>query len=836
MKAVLMAGGEGSRLRPLTSRRPKPLAPVAGKPVMELIVELLKQHGFDEVVATLHYLADEIETYFGDGDAQGVKMHYVVEDTPLGTAGAVKMAHDLLAGDTFLVISGDALTDLDLSAVVRHHKEQGNDVTIALQRVTNPLEFGVVVTDENGRIVRFLEKPSWGEVFSDTINTGIYVLEPAILDRMQRGKVYDFSKDLFPDMLREGAKLGGYVIDAYWTDIGNLEQYQQANYDGVDGKVRIAFPGTEVAPGVFAGEGTRIHPGARIEGPVVLGRDVRIHDGATIVGPSAIGDRTIVERGANVCRSVLWEDVYVGEEASLSDCTVADRNTVEKRAKVNENDVLGRGCTIGAGATINAHLKLWPDKWVTAGSIVSMSLIYGQKWPGSLFGSVGISGLANLEITPEFALKLGQAFGTWLKPGQTVMTSRDTHPASRVMNRCVISGLLSVGINVLDLRSYPLPLARYAVRVGGDGGMHVRVAPDDSNALVFEFFDHTGIGIDKGAERKVENLFFREDFRRTPMDEVGRLDFPSRALERYTAAFTTALHAEAVKEANFRVVIDYAYGNASIVLPQILGALGVEQIALNAYFDAGKVRTFRDDRERHLQQLTSVVTSLEANLGVLIDADGETVTLVDDAGKIVGRNRLMALLTLLVARAKPGARIAMPLTVPSVVERIAADNGATIVRTPSDRRSLMALAEREGNELAFAGGRNYELIFPEFQPAFDGIYATAKIMELLAAEHRKLSELAAMIPRWHIAGRVVPCPWDRKGAVMRSLHDEASHGGNGKVETLDGIRLPRENGWVLVLPDATEASVNVWAEGTSDEQAAHYADEIAQRVRAIAAG
>ncbi len=803
---------------------------------MELIVELLHKHGLREVVATLHYLADEIETYFGDGSAHGVTMHYVVEDTPLGTAGAVKMAHDLLIGETFLVISGDALTNLDLFAVVRHHREQGNDVTIALQRVTNPLEFGVVVTDESGRIVRFLEKPSWGEVFSDTINTGIYVLEPSILDRMQRGKVYDFSKDLFPDMLREGAKLGGYVIDAYWTDIGNLEQYQQANYDAISGYVGIEFPGTQVAPGVYAGEGTRIDPDARIEGPVVIGRDVRIAAGTSIVGPTVIGDRTIVGRAANVSRSVLWEDVYVGEEASLSDCTVADRNIIEKRAKVNENTVLGRGCTIGAGATVNAHLKLWPDKWVSAGSIVSMSLIYGQKWPGSLFGSVGISGLANLEITPEFALKLGQAFGTWLKPGQTVMTSRDTHPASRVMNRCVISGLLSVGVNVLDLRSYPLPLARYAVRVGSDGGMHVRVAPDDPNSIVFEFFDGTGIGIDKGAERKIENLFFREDFRRTPMDEVGRLDFPSRALERYTASFAQALHAEAIKFANFRVVIDYAFGNASIVLPQILGGLGVEQIALNAYFDAAKVRTFHEDRERHLQQLTSVVTSLEANLGVLIDADGETVTVVDDAGQIVGRNRLMALLTLLVARATPGARIAMPLTVPTVVERIAADNGATIVRTRSDRRSLMALAEQEGRGLAFAGGMNYELIFPEFQPAFDGIYATAKIMELLAAEHRPLSELVAMIPAWHVAGRVVPCPWDRKGAVMRSLHDEAAHGGNGKVETLDGIRLPRSDGWVLVLPDATDASVNVWAEGNSDDEAARYADEIVERVRAIAAG
>jgi mannose-1-phosphate guanylyltransferase/phosphomannomutase len=831
-----MAGGEGSRLRPLTSRRPKPLAPVAGKPIMELIIELLRRHGFTDVVATLHYLADEIEAYFGDGSAHGVAMHYVVEDTPLGTAGAVKMAHDLLIGETFLVISGDALTNLDLSAVVRHHREQRNDVTIALQRVTNPLEFGVVVTDESGRIVRFLEKPSWGEVFSDTINTGIYVLEPSILERMQRGKVYDFSKDLFPDMLREGAKLGGFVIDAYWTDIGNLEQYQQANYDAVSGLVSIEFPGLPVAAGVYAGEGTKIDPEARIEGPVVIGRDVRIAAGASIVGPAVIGDRTIVGRAANVSRSVLWEDVYVGEEAALNDCTVADRNIIEKRAKVNENTVIGRGCTIGAGATVNAHLKLWPDKWVSAGSIVSMSLIYGQKWPGSLFGSVGISGLANLEITPEFALKLGQAFGTWLRHGQTVMTSRDTHPASRVMNRCMISGLLSVGVNVLDLRSYPLPLARYAVRVGSDGGVHVRVAPDDPNAIVFEFFDHTGIGIDKGAERKIENLFFREDFRRTPMDEVGRLDFPSRALERYTASFVHALQAEAIKQANFRVVIDYAFGNASIVLPQILGGLGVEQIALNAYFDAGKVRTFREDRERHLQQLTSVVTSLEANLGVLIDADGETVTLVDDSGQIVGRNRLMALLTLLVARATPGARIAMPLTVPTVVERIAADNGATIVRTRSDRRSLMALAEQEGKRLAFAGGMNYELIFPEFQPAFDGIYATAKIMELLAAEHRPLSALVAMLPPWHLAGRVVPCPWDRKGVVMRSLHDEAAHSGNGKVETLDGIRLPRPDGWVLVLPDATDASVNVWAEAGSDSAAARYADEICERVRAIAAG
>ena len=230
------------------------------------MAELLALERVTEIVATLHYLADEIESWFGDGSAYGVTMHYVVEDTPLGTAGAVKMAHDILGGEPFLIISGDALTDIDLTALVRHHREQGNDVTIALQRVTNPLEFGVVVTDEDGRINRFLEKPSWGEVFSDTINTGIYVLEPGILDMMERGKIYDFSKDLFPLMLRDGKKLGGWVFDDYWTDIGNLEQYQQANYDAISSKLHITHEGTEVAPGVWAGEGTSIDRDARLEG------------------------------------------------------------------------------------------------------------------------------------------------------------------------------------------------------------------------------------------------------------------------------------------------------------------------------------------------------------------------------------------------------------------------------------------------------------------------------------------------------------------------------------------------------------------------------------------
>ncbi|HZT12859.1 MAG TPA: mannose-1-phosphate guanyltransferase [Candidatus Baltobacteraceae bacterium] len=832
MKAVVMAGGEGSRLRPLTSRRPKPLAPIANRPVMHHIVALLARHGVTEVVATLHYLADEIESYFGDGSRAGVRLSYVVEDTPLGTAGAVKLAEDRLRDDAFVIISGDAMTDLDLTALIQHHRAQGNDATIALQAVSNPLEFGVVITDEHGRITRFLEKPSWGEVFSDTINTGIYVLNPEIFELMEAGGIYDFSKDLFPRMLHEGKRIGGYVIDDYWTDVGNLQQYQQANYDALSGAVKTDPIGTEISEGVFAAEGARIDPTAQITGPVRIGRNVHVGPGASITGPSSIGDNSTISAGAQLERAILWEDVYVGADAQLRDCTIANRTIVKERAAVGEGTVIGERCNIGSGATVRANLKIWPDKTISSGSIVSMSLIYGIKWPGSLFGGAGVSGLANLEITPEYATKLGQAFGTYLRAGQVVMTSRDTHPVSRVMNRCIISGLLSTGIHVQDLRSFPLPLSRFATRAEGDGCVHVRLSPSDANSLLFEFFDRNGINIDKAAERKIENLFFREDFRRTPMDEVGLLDFPTRVLESYSTAFLEALQAKALPRAGFRAAIDYANGNAALVLPRLLNRLNVDTIALNAYFDDSRVRIDEQARERHLEDLREIVLTLKRDLGILVDHDGETFSLVDDLGRIITGNRLSALLTLLVVRNYPDARIAVPVTAPRAIEEIARSYGAEVTRTRSDRRTLMALAERQGKSLAFAGSASYEFVFPEMHPALDALYAAAKVLELLAQEARKLSELVDMLPDWKMASRSVVCPWEHKGRIMRTLINEQR---NGNIELYDGLRVTRDNGWVLVLPDASEPAFNVIAEGTTGDTAVRYVDAMAARIEELVA-
>ena len=242
MKAIIMAGGKGTRLRPLTCNKPKPMVPIANRPMMEHILNLLKEHGFNEVLITACFLPEQIENYFGDGSQYGLELKYLTEEVPLGTAGSVRNGAEFLT-ETFLVISGDALTDIDLRAAVESHRQRGATASLILTRVDNPLEYGVVICDQEGRIKRFLEKPGWGEVFSDTVNTGIYILEPKIFEYYQQGQEYDFSKHLFPQLLSAGEPLFGYVADGYWSDIGNLEQYRQAHYDVLSGKVRVSIPG-----------------------------------------------------------------------------------------------------------------------------------------------------------------------------------------------------------------------------------------------------------------------------------------------------------------------------------------------------------------------------------------------------------------------------------------------------------------------------------------------------------------------------------------------------------------------------------------------------------------
>ena len=320
MKAVIMAGGEGTRLRPLTSNLPKPMMPLANRPMMEHIVNLLKDHGFDDIVVTVAFLPQAIRTYFGDGESLGLEMDYSIEEQPLGTAGSVGLAKERLT-DTFLVISGDALCDVDLTALVEAHRAKGAAVTIGLKSVDNPLEFGIVVTDDDGRVERFLEKPSWGQVFSDTINTGIYVLEPEVLRHVPDDRPYDFSKELFPHLLEMGRPIYGHVLDGYWQDVGTLEQYRQANFDALDGAVQLEIPGLRLRGNVWVSEDVDIDQLEPVVGPAFIGVNSRIADAASVGAYSVLTRGVIVREGARVTRTVI-DATY----ATMSASTRASRS------------------------------------------------------------------------------------------------------------------------------------------------------------------------------------------------------------------------------------------------------------------------------------------------------------------------------------------------------------------------------------------------------------------------------------------------------------------------------------------------------------------------------
>ena len=438
-----MAGGEGTRLRPLTSNQPKPMVPIVGKPCIEHIVELLRGHGIDEVVVTLAFMPQAIRSYFGDGESLGVNIEYSVEELPLGTAGSVRLASEKL-DDTFLVISGDALCDVDLGALVDRHKETGAAVTIGLKSVDNPLEFGIVVTDDDGKVERFLEKPSWGQVFSDTINTGIYVLEPEVLTHVPADGPYDFSKELFPLLLEMGRPIYGHVMEGYWQDIGNLDQYRQANFDALDESVRLNIEGVRLRGNVWIGEGTDIHDVEEIEGPAFIGNHCRITRDASIGPYTVLSNGVTLRERARTSRSVIDAATHVGRSALIEGAIIGRACDIRDHVRIQEGAAIGDEVTIGSESSIAPHVRIYPYKEVETGSQVYENLIWETRASSRLFGKDGVSGLVNVDLTPETAARLATALGTALKRGARVVASRDSAPGCRMIKRAMISGLNAV--------------------------------------------------------------------------------------------------------------------------------------------------------------------------------------------------------------------------------------------------------------------------------------------------------------------------------------------------------------------------------------------------------
>jgi len=333
LHAVILVGGEGTRLRPLTCRTPKSMVPVLNRPFLEHTLAYLKKYGVDSAILAMSYLPEAIQGYFGDGSALGIPLTYSVEDNPLGTAGAVKKAEAHLAS-TFVVLNGDIFTDLDITDILACHRRQGAKVTIALTRVDNPCAFGVVETDRTGKVQHFIEKPPPDQVTSHWINAGIYILEPEVLERVPAGSHYMFERGLFPLLLEMGEPVYGYSFDGYWLDMGTPEKYLCLNHDLLRSRAKSALTGALGKDEVSCDREAVVHPAARIIGPALIAGGCRIDRGAQLRGPVVMAPDVHIGENASIEEAVLWRGARIGAGAVLKQCVIGSNTTIKSNARV----------------------------------------------------------------------------------------------------------------------------------------------------------------------------------------------------------------------------------------------------------------------------------------------------------------------------------------------------------------------------------------------------------------------------------------------------------------------------------------------------------------------
>lgn len=830
-----MAGGEGTRLRPLTSTQPKPMLPIGNRPLLERVVDLLARHGFEEITLAVGARAEAIRTYFGDGSERGLRIVYAVEEAPLGTAGAVRRAV-AGSGEACLVLSGDVLTDADLTALVGFHAERGAEVTVAVQRRDDPLDFGVVVSGPDGLVDRFLEKPSRGRVLSDTVNTGIYVLEPSVWDAVPEGRASDFAEEVLPGLLGAGRRIAAYVADCYWEDVGTLQAYLRAQRDLLDGRVALRIDGFRVAEGIWLGEGSEVDPAAVLTGPAVIGPRARVEQGAEIGAYCCIGADVRVGPEASIERSVVHDHAYLGGGVSLRGSVVGRGARVRRGARLEEGSVVADDCLIGAGALVHPGVAVYPGKTIEDGASVDSSIVWEAGRRRSVLGASGATGIANLDVTPELAVRLAMAFATTVRRGGRVMVSRDTSRVGRMLARALMSGFNAAGVDVVDLEVATLPLTRFAVRaMDGDGGASARLSPGDDQSVSIRFFDRRGVDLSAADRKPIDRIMVRHDARRSLAGEIGDVTAAGRLAEDYTAALTARPPAglvdlDPLRAGRAKVVLDYAYGAASFIMPNVLAKLGADVLALNPYASTRAAIGF--DREEHAAEVARLVVASGAQLGAVIDSDGERLTLVDDTGRVLDADETLVALLAAVLPAEPsGARVVLPVTAPAAAEEVVLGHGGQVLWSGLSEAEVLGAANDSGASVAAGAGGG--VAFPRFLPAFDALATLVVVLGSLAAAGLRLSELRRAHPPRPRAHRSVATPFERTGALMRSLLEEWR---GMDLIFAEGIRARLEDGWILVAPDPDAPLTHVWAEARDPDAAAARAAEVLQALWRLEGG
>ncbi|MGZ5008416.1 MAG: sugar phosphate nucleotidyltransferase [Methylobacter sp.] len=815
MKAVILAGGQGTRLHPLTENIPKPMVNLLGRPIMEHIVHHLRSHGFTDLLATLYFRPRVIRDHFADGSDFSVNMSYTLEHKPLGTAGSVKLGSDVLC-ETFLVIAGDALTDFDLADFWKFHRSKKAKVSICLKRVPDPGEFGVVVTDEEGRIQRFLEKPGVSEVCSDTVNTGIYLIEPDILARIPEETPYDFAGDLFPQLMADNVPMFAYVAEGYWNDIGTISQLKQSHWDFLDGKLRLPVSGHQVAERVWLGDGARVSEDAELTAPCWVGDNVRIHS-STKIGPySVICPDVEIDARAMITRSIVMNNSFIGESCDLRNCIIGNNNILEANCAVGDEAVIGIHCHLGRQVSVLPGVLVWPDKEIDGHSTLRENMVWESLLRPSIFASRGISGLANLHITPEYAVTLGKAFGSFLGRGKQVMIARDHHPFSRLIKRAFISGLLSVGVGVDDLEQASLPETRFITGFSRDtdGSTHIRMSDTHSSVAIIELFDGNGLPLVRQARRKIEAVFYRGEFPKVTVDSVGSLGYAGRVHERYAEHLAQFVDQDALSPWRGRVLHDCTEYSLSCILVDLLGSDPVPN----------HLKEF-EPLQTAPYECVAEIAKLNHKIALIIEKNGEQLTLVDELGVVYQPQRIQELLAAaFIASAPAGEPVFLPPDHSKFLDDLVKRHGRRSVITHKD------VGAKLNTVYAHAHNNESWLHLTHFYLGYGAVCGALRLLEFLGNKQLTVHEFERQTPLSYRRHLSIPCPWIEMGRVMREL-GEYPEIDRDKIP--EGLRLDLENGWVYVLPSSDAAQLEITLEADSASVLGELEQDVIQRLRRL---
>lgn len=783
MKAIVMAGGEGTRLRPLTCGTPKPMVPLLNRPMLDYAVEHLLRFGINEMAFTLGYQPSVITNYFEENPPKGTYIEYYIEDVPLGTAGSVKNAAGFTDG-TFVVLSGDALTDIDLQEAVDAHKRSGAKATIVLKRMGNPSGYGVVITGRDGFVERFVEKPGWEDVFSDSINTGLYVLEPDVLDLVPPGQPVDFAKDLFPLMMSKGMRIYGHITSGYWCDVGNIESYIRAQEDMLKGAVSVNISGRCVG-GIWVGKDVTLSSSALIQSPGFIGDGATIGDGAKIGRYSCIGSFAQISAYANLKRSIVHSGARVGRHAKLSGCVIAARSTVGERSGVYEGAVVGEHCTIAGDSRVSPRVRIWPDKEIGYGTSVGENIVWGHGEHTGLIGKTGFVGDVGVDLTP---LKLGRIFGAVgeFASGKSVTVCADGSALSHAALKTATGILTMSGADVYALSGVTKPVCALTAEImQSDLCLMLRV---NKQHLFVDLFEPQMFMLSKNARRQIESRYFTQG-EMLANAKCGKDTWIGAAESLYINTIFQKTDWSAIKAAGLRVLV--------------AGGRETDAFAVKTFETCG-LRVADLDGMDTAQAMRTHSTAF----GVRFAKNGTVCSLYLPSGRELGPDEWQTLCYYLVFSSLNKPVISMPSGI---------------------SRSVLAAAEVLSISYEFTSEEDAaaELSPDQRRVLYDGVFGVCRLAEYMARSGVTADEVAAVIEQTHTKVKAISCEYEDIGRVIGSMY------ARGGAFANEGLRLEVHGGFGYICPHATRPTIIIRTEGDTEEFAAELCETYADMVRRI---